>query len=312
MEDMNREEFGRMLKETFRTVFFAVLIFAGMVIWIFQSEAYKWQRQRERAEKEERAKAERILNTVEISAWVNGWDKFGVTEERSLKKLTAGVEYYVGALREFDRNDELNFNRVIWQTGDDIRFHDPILMLKYANTIYAKSSLDGTGGWIVSGPNAKGSKTGTYLNYPEPETVGENSECWGEGTLLVKLPVNGADGLEVNVTDPTVSEAMREYNYFVDQRLDDIYRGVREPYASRTRRVWVSHLIVKAYPGDPRKKGAVTVYPEAVLTLRVRSYGQWDLTREEYYDLCVTADNLSERYDPKLDFAPHVTIELLK
>ncbi|MBQ8510268.1 MAG: hypothetical protein IJ493_10220 [Clostridia bacterium] len=311
MEDMTRSEYGKMLKEIFRDVGIIVLVFVAMVVYVFQSSAHQWNLKIKADEAAAAAKAEAAAmkaSVISVYAWVNDWGL--VNEERSLEKLKAGVEYTVGQLRQFDVNDKdthkTGFNSVRFIPDDDKTYVDPIITFAYANFIHVQYSIDSGAGWMTYGETARGLKTNNLQYLPAEELSNEDRDGWGQGMMTVRVPANGTNNIAVNVTDTSVSESLRDYNYFVDEKLGDVYSGVPEEYSNHTRRIWTSHLIVKAWASDPRVKGAVTERPVATIKIRIRYYGAWDLTQEEYDSIVHSAPGITQK-----EYTPKTTIELI-
>lgn len=314
MEGTDRDDYAKMLKEAYRGVVIGIFVFASMVAYIFWSSSYAWQQKQRRLElaAQQRIAAQLAkLSDVGVYAWVNNWEVIGgaegVYELRDIEKLQLGTEYKVGRLRMYDVNLRYGFNQVMPNVDDDIFYVDPIITFAYNGFIHVKYSIDSDEGWFVYGETRTGLKTGTYQYIPDEELTTPERDGWGENMMSVRLPANGQNNFEVNVNDKNVSEAMRDYNYYIDEKLGEAYSGVPTEYANRTRRVHTSHLIVEVYKEDPRVKGAKKTTPELTFKIRIRSYGEWDLTDEEYRKLIFDVPALTER-----DYAPRTTAELVQ
>lgn len=323
MDDMNREDFGRLLKEVFRAVFIGILIFAAMVIYIFQSSAYAWEKKLENQEIE----AQRRLldqqiakaSIVGVYAWVNHWVD-PISQARTADKLEPNVEYIVGPLLMYDRNylehdltaeqyDELkhiySFTRYMIDHEDDPYYADPIFTFSYSGYVHVRYSIDSSDGWLICAPTARGLKTNNYQYIPSENIAEPGCSGCGQGMTSVIVPANGRNGLEVNIDNAEISEEMRPYNYCISERLGDVYKNIPEELSDRTRKIYTSHLIVEAYKEDPRVAGA-NRRPVVTFMIRIRSYGEWDLKKEEYDQAVFSVPDLtSEEYSPK------ITVELV-
>ncbi|MCI8388086.1 MAG: hypothetical protein HFE63_06415 [Clostridiales bacterium] len=315
MNDSERSKYGELLKEMYRDIFIFVLIFAAAVAYIFWSSAHQWNEQQKRAlEMEQQRKIQAQINRasiVGVYSWVNYWEivdvnKRGVYEYREVEKLEPGVEYRVGKLRMYDVNLRAGYNQIMLNSDDEARYIDPIITFAYNGFVHFKTSLDMDGSWLNYGPTDKADKTETWEFWASEERSDDTLEGWGQGMTSVRVPVNGINGYEVNINDERVSEEMRTYNYYIDERFGDIYENVPEEYADRTRRVWISHLKVEAYSQDPRLKMTANKIPVVTFTLKFRSYGAWDLTEEEYQSLIFAVPAITE-----YEYAPVVTVELI-
>ena len=86
------------------------------------------------------------------------------------------------------------------------------------------------------------------------------------------------------------------------ERLGDFAPDAPESLADLTREIWSYDVTVTAYNADPRDKKNADAKPVTSLTLRVRSYGTWDLTCDEYRRCGIANYN----------YAPHYTVEILE
>lgn len=304
--------------EFWKAVLFALMAFALLVVYIFASSAINWRREQERLELLAQQKVVEKTNKISVYAFVNRWggDDDPTHQYRYLEKLEIGKEYDIGQLRQIDVNDlESNkngFDHIIFQ-NDDLSSIDPVITLQYANYIHVQYSLGCEGSWLISGATAKGLKTGEWL-YTLPEesecTMTDEYDGWGEKSLTFKVPVNGQGGLEVNIDSPLVSENMQQYNYITTERFGDEYSGVPEQYADRTRAVYTSHIIVEGWkvdPNDRRNSAVAPSTPEITVLIRLKNYGEWDITKDEYDSMKYTVYRLSDlSYH---DYSPKTTIE---
>lgn len=65
-------------------------------------------------------------------------------------------------------------------------------------------------------------------------------------------------------------------------------------------------IVVDAYKVDPREAGNGGAKPEVSFLLRIRHYGNWDITQEEYDELIFIIPDISGR-----NASEYTTIELV-
>ena len=309
------------ITEFWRAVLIALLAFAAMVIYIFASSALEWKHEQERLELIAKQKVAEKVGKVSVYAFVNQWDFDEPTkQERVLLNLVVGKEYEIGRLRYYDVNDEetnaLGFDHVREEASDSPDYLNPVVTAQYSKFIHVKYSIDNGSGWLISGPTRKGIKTDEWL-YTLPEEdqrdTSDSGEGWGEKSLTFSLPINGLDGVEVNIDSADISEEMRGYNYIVTERLGDAYGNVPEEYADRTRKVYTSHVIIEGWRTDPREwktngnTKALTPTPEITVLVRIRHYGEWDLTKDEYESMRYKVNEFSSTRFYH-DYSKHTTI----
>ena len=107
MQDMNREEFGRALREAWLSVLCIAAISAVTVVAIFYGSKMSYQKEVERLEIQKARAAMAASPTISAWAHVNKpefVDGRFLSEFREVEALSPGTEYVVGRLREFDRN----------------------------------------------------------------------------------------------------------------------------------------------------------------------------------------------------------------
>lgn len=313
MHESERAEFGKMLLDVFRGLVIGIVVFALMVTAIFLSSEYEWNQQVKRLELEKkRIQLEQIAkaDVVGVYAWVNEWERFdkglGVNEVRSIIKLKPGIEYRVGQLRMFDVNKLCGFNYIKFNEDDDQSYMYPVVTFNYSGWVNFRHSINNDSGWLYYGPTSKGLKTGNWQYLPSEENYEADASGWGSGATSLSCAVNGRDNLYVNLHDKSISDDMRRYNYCTTLTLGELYENVPEKYAGREREVWTSHIVVDAYKVDPREAGNGDVKPEVSFFLRIRHYGNWDITQEEYDELIFIIPDISGR-----NASEYTTIELV-
>lgn len=305
-----------------KTVLLAMLAFAAMVVYIFVSSALQWKHEQRLLALAAQQKEMARLAKVGVCAWVNDWeiaDKGvrGVNQVRSLKRLEAGVEYEVGRLRYYDVNLKRGFDQVMEVGTDDPVYVYPLITVRYANFIHVRYSVDGGAGWMMSGGTRRGIKIDDWTyTLPEEYETNDTRDGWAEQSLTFSVSVNGREGIEVGAGSELVSEAMRPYNMIETVRLGDVYNNVPEQYADRTRNICTSHVIIECWKSDPRVRRADgdpdKVYsptPELTVKLRIRSYGEWDITAEEFESMRYKVLEFSDRN--LREFSPYVTVEFI-
>lgn len=311
MHESERAEFGKMLLDVFRGLLIGIVVFALMVTAIFLSSEYEWNQQVKRLELEKkRIQLEQIAkaDVVGVFAWVNEWGTGfeAIGEERHVEKLVPGVEYIVGQLRKYDVNEFTGFNNIKMDPDDDMRYMYPVVTFNYSGWVNFRYSIDNGSGWLYYGPTAKGLKTGNWQYLPSEENYEGDASGWGTGATSLSCAVNGRDNLYVNLHDMSVSDDLRGYNYLTTMKLGELSENVPAEYAGREREVWTSHIVVDAYKVDPREAGNGDVKPEVSFLLRIRHYGNWDITQEEYDELIFIIPDISGR-----NASEYTTIELV-
>ncbi|MBE6612614.1 MAG: hypothetical protein E7632_08985 [Ruminococcaceae bacterium] len=294
MDDMTREEYGKMLLEIWRDVFIGILVCIGIVFAIFQSSRISHEREIKRQEIKAREAALAVSTNITAWAHINKPEYYEgrfLAEYRELEKLAPGEEYIVGQLRRFDRNRLTGFVNVMPDPDDDAIFHNPALTFHYRNYLHIETSLDDS--WLVVGPTATAGKLKEYTYLPDATDDPMAAEGWGKGMTSVYIPVNGRDN--VAVTDG-------EYNYCITEKFSDLYTDAAGNAPDWTRKVWVSHIFVTAYNQNPLDKKSQNPEPVAALTLRVKYYEQWDVSEEEFKKYQISDYN----------FTSHVTVEIVK
>ena len=238
--------------EFWRAVLIALAAFTAMVIYIFASSALEWKHEQERLELLAKQKIAAKAGKVSVYSFINVWEMAdvgirGTTQYRRDSKLDVGVEYETGRLRYYNVNDESGnirgFDHVLDVATDDPTYIEPLITVQYAKFIHVKYSIDGGDGWLIGGPTRKGLKTGEWL-YTLPEETESNisRDAWGEKSLTIRVPVNGLNGLAVNIDSTEVSTPMRGYNYITIERFGDKFLHLR--YLAGQRR----HAVVEAPP----------------------------------------------------------------
>ena len=112
---------------------------------------------------------------------------------------------------------------------------------------------------------------------------------------------------------PEISEAMREYNYITTERLGSEFLNVPEEFADRERKVYTSHIIIEGWKNDPREwrtngnSKALYLTPEVTIILRIKHYGRWDVTKEEFESMRYKVSEFSKR--DFREFSPYTTLE---
>ena len=311
MHESERAEFGKMLLDVFRGLVIGIVVFALMVTAIFLSSEYEWNQQVKRLELEKkRIQLEQIAkaDVVGVYAWVNEWGTgFGaIGEERHVEKLVPGVEYIVGQLRKYDVNEFTGFNNIKMDPDDDMRYMYPVVTFNYSGWVNFRHSINNGSGWLYYGPTAKGLKTGNWQYLPSEDNYEADASGWGNGATSLSCAVNGRDNLYVNLHDKSISDDMRRYNYCTTLTLGELFENVPEKYADREREIWISHIVVDAYNVDPREAGNGGAKPEVSFLLRIRHYGNWDITQEEYDELIFIIPDISGR-----NASEYTTIELV-
>ena len=312
------------ITEFWRAVLIALLAFAAMVIYIFASSALEWKHEQERLELIAKQKIAAKVGKVSVYSFVNKWEMAdvgvrGTDQTRQAMKLEPGVEYDTGRLRYYNVNDEMatihGFDHVMEVVTDDPVYVDPIITVQYSKFIHVKYSIDGGDGWLTSGPTRKGIKNDIWLYTLPDEGVESNAlrDGWGEKSLTFQVPINGLNGLEVNIDSTDVSKEMRGYNYITTERLGDEYFNVPSELADRTRKVYTSHVIIEGWRSDPRewktngKSSALTPTPEITVLVRIKHYGEWDITKEEYESVRYTVSGFANQNNREV--SPYTTIE---
>ncbi len=315
------DDIRRSIAEFWRAVLFALLAFAGLVVYIFASSALEWKGEQKRLEMAAAQKAIEKQNRISVYAFVNTWalglgGVRGDTQFRNVEKLEVGEEYMIGRRVIYDEKDlrtnKYGFDHVTPLVTDVEDFSDPVITIQYAKFIHVKYSIDGGNGWLLSAPTARGIKTGAY-SY----TLPERSECdttskrdgWGEKSLTFTVPINGLNNVVANIDSKDVSEEMRGYNYIVTEKLSERYSDIPAEFADRTRKIYTSHVIVEGWRSDPRvwkSASAAVPVPEITVILRIKHYGEWDLTKEEYESLRYKVGEFSS--ENHRDFSPYSTL----
>ena len=312
MDHTDRKEFGQLLKEVYTDVLLCIVAFAAIVAGTFLSSKISWEREVERKELKAAEKIQQQAAKIDVWVQENRTRQYSVDrvgdaiEVRDVAKMEPGVEYLVGQLRVFDTTYPPPLNRIKLDPNDDSDYFDPVITVRADNIVHIRSSLGYTKGWMICGPTDTGLKTGEYRYYPAETDDQDYFEGWGKGMTSVRVPLNGKNNIAVSVGDPDVDEDLQEYNYYYEEKLGEVYDGVPEKYANRSRLVWVSHLIVSAYDTDPRDAGAKSRTPSATVKIRFKNYTAWDLTQEEYDEIIFAAPGISEK-----NYFPYATAELI-
>lgn len=289
------DEVRESIIEFWRAVLIMFTAFAAIVVYIFTSSALEWKHKQERLELLAQQKIAAKVGQVSVYAFVNNWG--GINQDPTIQyrkavKLEQGVEYEVGRKRYYDVSDEetnkLGFDHVRMDQSDEIDYILPVLTVQYSKFIHVRSSLDNS--WMESGYTQKGAKTGEWL-YTLPvkdeREISIEGDAWGEKTLTVTFPVNGID-LDVNIDSTDISDELRKYNYIVTEKLGEQYENVPAEYADRTRKVYTSHVLIEGWRTDQRDRRAgnsekgLTPTPEVTVLVRIKHYGNWDLTKDEF------------------------------
>ena len=311
--------------EFWRAVLIALAAFTAMVIYIFASSALEWKHEQERLELLAKQKIAAKVGKVSVYAQINSWGSLSLNQEltlqyREAQKLEIGTEYEIGRKRYYDVNDEetndLGFDHVRFDIADDPDYLSPVLTVQYPKFIHVRSSIDSS--WMKSGLTRKGAKTGEWL-YTLPvddeREISMTGDAWGEQTITVTFPINGVD-LDVNIDDVTISGEMRGYNYIVTEKLGEHYLNVPAEYSDRTRKIYTSHVIIEGWRSDPRdwktngNSRALTPTPEVTVIVRIKHYGEWDVTKEEFEEMRYKVNAFSStRFDHS--YSPHTTITYL-
>lgn len=302
-----------------KAVLLAVVAFAVIVVYVFVSCALDWKHEQERLELLAKQKAVEKVGKITAVAFVNTWNMadvgiLGVDQKRTAEPLNIGEEYYVGALRYYDTSDGAVFDHVLEVTPDDPTFTNPVITVGYSKYIHVKYSIDGgDGSYLISGETDVGDKTGErlYTIVTDGEVYNDPLDgAWGEGVMTFTIPINGLNGLEVNIDSEDISEDMRQYNYIVTERLGDVYSDAPSEYADRIRKVYTSHVIVEGWKSDPRERRdgkSLAPTPEVSVLIRIKHYGEWDLTADEFDLLKFKISEFSNINNRK--FSPYTTIE---
>ncbi len=292
---MDREEYGKMLREVYLNVLIGIVASVAIVMGIFYSSKVSYEF--DIREQELRRQQAEMARNPTIAAWTlenkpEYWEGIFISEYRELAKMESGEEYIVGQLRELDREGwrSSGFTMTLYDRNDEVRWHYPPLTFHYRNYLHIECSLSEQ--WLTVGPTAMAPKSKQYLYYPEETDSADAKEGWGQGMTSVYLPVK--DTFDERYFDDA-------YNYIEEERLGDVYEGIPEAYADRTRRVWVYHMFATAYNEDPRDKKSQDINEIAKITVRVRYYDAWDLSEQEFTGLPISDYN----------FAPHLTVELV-
>ena len=308
--------------EFWRAVLIALAAFAAMVVYIFSSSALEWKHEQERLELLAKQKIAAKVGKVSVYSFINVWEMAdvgirGTTQYRRDSKLDVGVEYETGRLRYYNVNDESGnirgFDHVLDVATDDPTYIEPLITVQYAKFIHVKYSIDGGDGWLIGGPTRKGLKTGEWL-YTLPEVTESNTsrDAWGEKSLTVRVPVNGLNGLAVNIDSAEVSTPMRGYNYITTERFGDKFLNVPDELADRERKIYTSHLIIEGWRTDPREwktnanSKALEPTPEVTVLVRIKHYGEWDITAEEYESVRYRVYGLADVNNR--EFSPYTTV----
>ena len=323
--EKSADEVRAEIVEFWQAVLMAALTFAVMVTCVFVTSKVAWKREQERLELMEKQKQVEKMNKINVITFVNGWT-IGMQSDRGSMQmrcrtiLRPGSVYEIGRLREYDSLDveknEVGFDHVIEVNTDDANFLNPVITVRYPKLIHVKYSIDGGGGWMISGPTRKGLKTSEYLYTLPDESECETSmkaEGWGEKALTFTVPINGLDKLEENINSSAVSKDMRGYNYITTERLGSEFLNVPAEYADRERKVYTSHVIIEGWKRDPRDwrtnghTRLQTPMPEVTILLRIKHYGRWDVTKEEYESMRYKVNEFSNR--DFREFSPYTTLE---
>ena len=290
MQDMNREEFGRALREAWLSVLCIAAISAVTVAAIFYGSKMSYQKEVERLEIQKARAAMAASPTISAWAHVNKpefVDGRFLSEFREVEALSPGTEYVVGRLREFDRNSGCrSHDHFIYDKQDDALYAEPILTFHYRKLLHFTCTLGD--GWLHPGATQEWRRTGAYTYLPGKTDTADAMEGWGSGMSSVVLPIP-----ELSEMPGAVLET---------ERLGDFAPDVPEELAERTREIWSYDVTVTAYNADPRDKKNTDAKPVTSMTVRVRSYGTWDLTCDEYYRCRISNYN----------YAPHITVEILQ
>ena len=325
MKETDGSDVRRSIIDFWKAVMLALIAFSGMVVYIFASSALEWKHEQERLEMIAKQKAAAKVGKIAVVSFINKWEMAdvgvrGANQNRVDFKLEPGVEYETGRLRYYlGRNDggaiTYGFDHTIDVFDDDPDYFNPIITVQYSKFIHAMYSIDTEPGWLIYGPTRKGIKGGEYL-WVLPEdggTASDGCDAWGEKSLTFVVPPNGTNGIEVNIDSEAISKEMRGYNYIVTERLGDAYLNVPAEFADRTRKIYTSHVLVEGWRSDPREwktngnsKG-LTPTPELTVLIRIKRYGRWDLTSEEYESIMFKATELSNINNR--EFSPYTTIE---
>ena len=319
------DDIRRSIIDFWKAVLFALAAFSAMVVYIFTSSALEWKHEQERLEMLAARKAAEKVGKIAVVTFINKWEMAdvgvrGANQERIDFKLEPGVEYETGRLREYlgdnDESDQIyGFDHTVEVADDDYDYFNPIITVQYSKFIHVKSSINTAPGWMIYGPTRKGIKGDEYLwTLPEDDSrTTDEFEGWGEKSLTFTVPVNGTNGMEFNIDSAAISEDMRKYNYIVTERLGDAYMNVPSEFADRTRKIYTSHVIVEGWKSDPRKRRAdgnlkgISTVPELTILIRLKHYGKWDLTAEEYSAIKFRATELANINNR--EFSPYTTIE---
>lgn len=322
--DGNEESTGRRILEFWRSAFLTVLAFALMVAGIFITSSMSWRAKMSKSELEAKKREEEKADSsrlIQIYTWGHEHDIYHDGEQRVLTRMEPGEEYRIGALLKYDRGwndrtfhgagedkdyDKLKhiygFNQYRTDTDDDPYYADPIFTFTGKCFLRIKFSIDSTDGRFICGETERGLKTGNLKYIPSDEMLdAPENECSGSSPLSVKLSANGMGGTRVDTTNGDVSDAMRQYNTIVPERLGDVYANIPEKYADRTREIFTCRLFVDAYSEDPRHGS--TAFSFSII---IRRYSEWELTKAEYDEILPEAPDISG-----IEYSPKLTAELV-
>lgn len=309
--------------EFWKAVLLALLAFCVIVVYVFVSSALDWKHEQERLELLARQKAAEKVNRIGVYSFINTWEMAdvglrGTNQIRHASQLDFGTEYETGRLRYYDtRETPYGFDHVLEVSTDDPTYINPIITVKYAKFINVKYSIDCENSYILSSEVQRGLKTDEllYTLSADPESVDLKEGAWGKGAITFTVPINGINGLEVNIDSADISEDMRKYNYIITERLGDQYYNVPEKFADRTRKVYTSHVIIEGWSSDPREwktngsSKALTPRPEITVLVRIKYYGKWDMTEAEYESIRFSVSGFADMNNR--EFSPYTTIEYI-
>lgn len=324
-----KDSTGRIIIEFWRSVLLTVLAFAVMVAGIFMTSSMSWRKKQSRLEIEVKKQEEEkpdYSRLVQVYTWGHDFDIYRDGEQRVLTRMEPGEEYRIGALLKYDRGwndrtfhgvgedkdyDKLKhiygFNQYRIDTNDDPYYADPIFTFTGKCFLRIKFSIDSTDGRFICAETGRGLKTGNLKFIPSDEMLDTpENECFGSSPLSVKLSANGMGGTRVGTTNGDVSDAMRQYNTIVPERLGDVYANIPEKYADRTREIFTCRLFVDAYSKDPRHgstAGGGTVFSFSII---IRRYSEWELTKAEYDEILPETPEISG-----MEYSSKLTAELV-
>ena len=322
-----KDSTGRIIIEFWRSVLLTVLAFAVMVAGIFMTSSMSWRKKQSRLEIEVKKQEEEkpdYSRLVQVYTWGHDFDIYRDGEQRVLTRMEPGEEYRIGALLKYDRGwedrkinggdrdyDKLKhiygFNPYRIDTDDDAYYADPIFTFTGKCFLRIRFSIDSVDGRFICAETERGLKTGNLRFIPSSEALDTpHNECFGKSPLSVRFSANGMGGTRVDTTNGDVSDSMRQYNTITEERLGDAYANVPEKYADRKREIFTCRLFVDVYEDDPRlsiTRSGGTVFSLSVI---IRRYSEWNLTKAEYDEIMPDVPEITG-----MEYSPKLTAELV-